>query len=235
MNTPQQKVGTPTKIWPLMVAVLLVVVGFIYWDVVAHRRVQEYVFASPEIPGAGVKGSTEEAATFRHMAHSLTRQGEAGGIKIVAVRNSPEFFNALATAEAAQARDITRHKTLYHDYAEKFDFHGNVVFTIILESASLDLDTYQVKERSLLRNDKGMTVAPSRWLPGIRSSSRHVEGVLFFPQRTETGESMIGHLPGAHLPGEGPPIWLELELKQLPGEQEAVFRWELARDRGEKG
>lgn len=216
------------RIWQFVAMVLLVLAGFIVWDFARHRQVEQYVEMSPEIPGAGVKGSTEEAATFRHMAHSLTRQGEAGEIKIVAVWNSPGFFNALATAEAAQARDITRHKTLYHDYAEKFDFHGSVVFTIVLDSASIDLETYQVKERSLLRNDKGMQVAPSRWLPGVRSSSRHVEGVLFFPQRTEAGESMIGHLPGAHLPGESPAASLELVLNGLPGGKEVLFRWNVS-------
>jgi hypothetical protein len=215
------------RIWPFVAIVLLVLAGFIVWDFARHRQVEQYVEMSPEIPGAGVKDSTQEAATFRHMAHSLTRQGEAGEIKIVEVWNSPGFFNALATAEAAQARDITRHKTLYHDYAEKFDFHGSVVFTIVLDSVSIDLEAYPVKERTLLRNDKGMQVAPSRWLPGVHSSSHHVEGVLFFPQRTEAGESMIGHLPGAHLPEESPARFLDLILKGLPDGQEVVFRWEL--------
>ena len=41
------------------------------------------------------------------------------------------------------------------------------------------------------------------------------------------GEHLIGHRVGEHMPGEKPPVWLELVLKGLPGGQEAVFRWEL--------
>lgn len=215
------------KIWPFMVVGLLVVAGFIYWDYTAHQRVQEYVAMSPDIPGAGVTSSTEEAAAFRHMAHSLTRQGEAGEIKIAVVWNSPGFFNALATAEAADARDVTRHKTLYHSYAERFAIHSDLAFTVILDSPSADLQAYPVKERALLRNDKGIEIVPSRWQQGSRSAAGHVEGVLFFPQRTKAGELMVGHLTGEHLPGEKPSASLELVLKELPGGQEAVFGWEL--------
>ncbi|MEW6324229.1 MAG: hypothetical protein AB1515_02460 [Nitrospirota bacterium] len=232
----QQRIAGQMKIWPLVVISLIAVAGFIYWDSVTHRSVREYVIKSPEIPGAAVVDGTEEAAAFRHMAHNLTRQGEAGGMRIAVVWNSPAFFNALATAEAAKARDVARHKTLYQGYAERFGVHRDLVFTVMLDSPSTDFD-YPIHERSLLRNDKGIEVVPSGWQLGSRSSSRHLEGILTFPQRTAAGEAVIGHLIGEHMPGESPPAAIELTLKALPGGGEAKFRWELpaARQEAEGG
>jgi hypothetical protein len=84
-----------------------------------------------------------------------------------------------------------------------------------------------VKEKSLLRNDKEISITPWRWSEARGSSSRHLEGVLSFPQMTAVGEHLIGHLIGEHLPGEKPPIVLELVLNKLPGGPEAVFHWDL--------
>jgi hypothetical protein len=146
-------------------------------------------------------------------------------VGITAVWNTAEFFKALAGVESAQ--DTKNHETLYHAYAEKFGFQHDLVFTLLLDSRSLDLRAYSMKENSVLRNDKGVEVVPWHWLEASGSSSRHLEGVLFFPQRTESGTPMIGHLIGEHLPGESPPKFLDLILKGLPGGQEAIFRWEL--------
>jgi hypothetical protein len=148
-----------------------------------------------------------------------------GDVRITAIWNTPEFFRALAGVEGAQ--DIKRHETLYHAYAEKFGFQHDLVFTIILDSTSVDLRAYSLKENSMLRNDKGVEVVPWHWLEASGSSSRHLEGVLFFPQRTESGSHMVGHLVGEHLPEERPPVSLEMMLKGLSGGQETVFRWEL--------
>jgi hypothetical protein len=146
-------------------------------------------------------------------------------VKISAVWNTDQFFKALAEAESAH--DISRHEALYQAYAEKFGFLHDFVFTIILDSTSIDLRAYSVKENSILRNDKGVEVVALHWLEGSGSTPRHVEGVLSFPQRTESGTPMMGHLVGKHLPGESPAKFLDLLLKDLLGSQEIVFRWEL--------
>jgi hypothetical protein len=212
------------KVWPIIAIGLLLLAGFIYWDFARHREVEKYVAMTPEIPGAGVTGETPVGfAKFREVRNALTRKTAQGDVRITVVWNTDEFFKALAEAESAH--DISRHGTLYHAYAEKFGFLHDFVFTIILDSSSVDLRSYLMKENALLRNDKGVEVSPWHWLEGRGSSSRHIEGVLSFPQRTKSGTPMMGHLTGEHLPGESPATFLELVLKELPGGQEVVLRW----------
>ena len=214
------------KIWPLVGIGMLLLAAFIYWDYTKHRQVEKYVAMSPEIPGAEVTGESPAGfAKFHEVRNALTRKTVQGDFRMTAVWNTDGFFKALAEAESAH--DISRHETLYHAYADKFGFLHDFVFTIILDSASVDLRTYLVKENSVLRNDKGVEVIPWQWLEGRGSSSRHLEGVLSFPQRTQSGTPLMGHLIGEHLPGESPAKLLDLILKGLPGNQEAVFRWEL--------
>jgi hypothetical protein len=216
----------PAKIWPFAMVGILLLAGFIYWDYVRHRQVERYAAMSPDIPGAGISGdSPVELARFHEVRNALTRKIEQGDMRITIVWNTEEFFRALAGAESAH--DIKRHETLYHAYSEKFGFQHDFVFTLILDSTSMDLRSYPVKENSLLRNDKGVEVIPWHWLEASGSSSRHLEGFLSFPQRTRSGSPLVGHLVGEHLPGESPPSWVELVIKGLPSGQEAVVRWEL--------
>lgn len=218
--------GKKANIWPFVGVGVLLLVGYIYWDYARYRQVEEYAFISPEIPGTEVTGgSPVELARFHEIQNSLTRKMVQGDIRITVIWNTPAFFRALAAVEGAQ--DIKRHETLFHAYADKFGFMHDLVFTVILDSASLDLRTYPAKENGLLRNDKGVEVVPWHWLEGRGSSARHLEGVLSFPQRTKSGSPMMGHLTGEHLPGEKPAAILELVLKGLPG-GEAVFRWDLS-------
>src|SRR3972149_5754709 len=221
-----RKTYTQVKIWPFLVLGGLLLGGFIYWDFARHRQVEKAVAVSAEIPGAGVSGGLPvEYTSFREIRSSLTRGTVQGNIRIAVIWNTPGFFRALARVEGAQ--DIKRHETLYHAYDEKFGFLHDFVFTVILDSESVDLRAHGIKENSRLRNDKGTEVLSWHWVEGRDSSSRHLEGVLFFAQRTESGTPMIGHLIGEHLPGESPPKFLDLILKGLPGGQEAIFRWEL--------
>jgi hypothetical protein len=225
MNS-NRKNWIPVKIWPFVVTGLVLLAGFMIWDYAKHRQVEKYVAVTPDIPGAEVpKGSAAELAAFHQMKDSLTRKAVIGDVRINVIWDTPEFFRALAKAEGAQ--DIQRHETLYHAYTERFNIPSDLVFTVIMDSASVDLRTYDVKEKSLLRNDKEISITPWQWSEARGFSSRHLEGVLSFPQRTKIGQMMIGHVVGEHLPGEKPPIWLELVLSGLPNGQEAVFRWDL--------
>ncbi|MBI3596433.1 MAG: hypothetical protein HY203_04690 [Nitrospirae bacterium] len=222
MNNIRRK----AKIWPYVVVGLILLAGFIVWDFVKHREVEEFVSRSPDIPGAEVpEDSTAGVAAFHRVKDTFTRKATAGDVRITVTWNTPEFFRTLAVAEGA--RGMKRPDALYHEYAKRFNVHDNLGFTVIMDSTSVDLRMYDVKEKSLLRNDKEISIPPWQWSEGRGASSRHLEGVLFFPQMTEAGEHLIGHLIGEHLPGEKPPTWLELTLKGLPGEKEAVFRWDL--------
>ncbi len=214
------------KAWPWVVVGAVLLGGYIYWDYAAHRQVEEYAAGSPDIPGAIIPaGAAAEIASFHGVKNDLTRSAAPDGVRVTVVWNAPEFFRAWARAEGAG--DRRKQDTLYHAYAERYNLHSDLVFTIILDSASTDLRTYPIKEKAVLRNDKGIQVVPWRWLEARGASSRHLEGVLSFPQRTEAGDHMVGHLVGEHLPEEKPPSSLELVLKNLPGGQEAVFLWEL--------
>ncbi|MBI3610502.1 MAG: hypothetical protein HY204_07360 [Nitrospirae bacterium] len=222
MNTIRRK----AKIWPFVVIGVILLGGYIVWDFAQHRRVEEYVTKSPDVPGTGVPGGPDaELAAFHQVKDRFTRKATAGGIRITVIWDTPEFFRTLAVAEGAQG--MKRPDAVYHEYEKRFNVYDNLIFTVIMESESVDLRTYAVKEKSLLRNDKEISITPWQWSEARGSSSRHLEGVLSFPQMTAVGEHLIGHLIGEHLPGEKPPTVLELVLKGLPGEQEAVFRWEL--------
>lgn len=234
---PSDKADKKTKIWPIALVGLLLIAGFIVWDLGRHERVAKFVATSSDIPGHGIPvASTAEFNAYQRVKTAMTRSSSTGDIKMTVVWNSPEFFNALATAEGAQAGDITRHKTLYHDYAEKFDYNSDFIFTVVLESPSTNLMGYPMKGKALLRNDKGDKVLPWQWREGLQSTARHLEGVLIFPKRNEAGVLLIGHLLGEHLPGESPPQFIELVLKGISGGPDTVFRWPTpeAVERGEK-
>jgi len=150
MNEVQKK----TKIWPFVIIGVIVLAGFIVWDYTKHREVEEYVAVTPDIPGAGVpKDSTAELVAFRQVKDALTRRTTAGDVKIIVIWNSPGFFRGLATAQGE--RDIKRHEILYHEYAKRFHVHSDLVFTLILDSGSVDLQAFPVRQNVLLRNDKG--------------------------------------------------------------------------------
>jgi hypothetical protein len=214
------------RIWPFVVIGLILVAGFIVWDFVKHRQVEEYVGRTADIPGAGIPdASTAELAAFHRVKDTFTRKATAGDVRMTVTWNTPEFFRSLAVAEGAGG--MKRPDALYHEYEKRFNAYDNLVFTVTMDSTSVDLRAYDVKEKSLLRNDKEISIAPREWSEARGASSRHLEGVLSFPQMTEAGEHLIGHLIGEHLPGEKPPTWLELTLKGFPDQKEAVFRWEL--------
>jgi len=213
------------RTWPFVAVAVFLIAGFIYWDYTRHRQVEKYIAMSSDIPGVEVTGdSPVELARFHDLRNALSRKIVQGDVRITVIWNTPEFFRDLAAAAGAQ--DIKRHEALFHAYADKFGFMHDLVFTIILDSTSIDLRAYPVKESSVLRNDKGVEVVAEHWLEGRGSTPQHMEGVLSFPQRTKSGTPMMGHLVGEHLPGESPAKFLDLILKDLPGNQEAVLRWE---------
>ena len=215
-----------TRIWPLAVVGLVILAGFIYWDFARHERVKQFVGRGPDIPGAAVPAGPGTAAEFQRVKAALTQTVRQGDVTIQVTWDTPEFFRALAAAEAAQ--DIPRHEVLYHEYAERFGLHRDLVFNVIVASDSVDLRGYPIQEHSRLRNDQGNEVAAGQWREARGSSARRLEGVLSFPQRTAAGQMMIGHLVGEHLPEESPAAALELALTVLPAGAPASFRWSVA-------
>jgi len=225
-GTSQGRTGAGVKIWPVVIVGVILLGGFIVWDYSKHRQVERYVAMSSDIPGAGVPNDdSTEVAAFHRVKDTWTRKAAAGDVKISVIWDTPEFFSSLALAEGA--RGPKRPDALYHEYEKRYGAYDNLVFTVIMDSDSVDLRAYDIKEKSLLRNDKEISNTAWQWSEARGSSARHLKGVLTFPQMTVGGEHLIGHLIGEHLPGEKPPTWLELVLGGLQNEQETVFRWEL--------
>lgn len=218
MNTPVN-----TRIWPLAVVGLMVVAGIIGWDFGRHERVKQFVGHGSDIPGAAVPDGPGAAAEFQRVKTALTQTVTQGDRTIRVTWDTPGFFRALAAAEGAQ--DIKRHETLYHAYAERFNLHRDLVFSVVIEAASADLRNWPVKQNSSVRNDKGDGVAAWQWREARGASARHLEGVLLVPQRTEAGAMILGHRVGEHLPGERAAGAIELTIGALPGGQDAVLRW----------
>lgn len=225
-GTLPKKTGGVVKIWQFVIVGVILLGGFIVWDYSKQREVGKYVAMSSDIPGAGVSdNATPGVAAFHRVKDTVTRKAAAGDVRITVIWDTPEFFMSLAVAEAA--RGSKRPDALYHEYEKRYSAYDNLVFTVIMDSESVDLRTYDVKEKSMLRNDKEISNMPWQWSEARDSSARHLEGVLTFPQMTAGGEHLIGHLIGEHLPGEKPPTVLELVLKGLPGGPETVFQWDL--------
>ena len=78
-------------------------------------------------------------------------------------------------------------------------------FSVVLDTHSVNLDTYDLKVLSVLRDDTGLTMAPTR--AENKASGHHREILLTFPRPSLERK------------------WLELVIKDVAGVKERVFRW----------
>ena len=78
-------------------------------------------------------------------------------------------------------------------------------FSVVLDTHSVDLDAYDLKALSVLRDDTGILFEPT----GVenKGSGHHREIILTFPRPSTKRQ------------------WLELVLKDIAGEKERTFRW----------
>jgi len=79
-------------------------------------------------------------------------------------------------------------------------------FSVVLDTHSVNLDMYDLKALSILRDDTGMTMQPT----GVenKGSGHHREIILTFPRPSMDRK------------------WLELVIKDVAGVKERVFRWD---------
>ena len=78
-------------------------------------------------------------------------------------------------------------------------------FSVVLDTHSVNLDAYDLKTRSILRDDTGLTLQPTR--AENKGSGHHREITLTFPRPSLERK------------------WLELVIKDIAGDKERVFRW----------
>ena len=78
-------------------------------------------------------------------------------------------------------------------------------FSVVLDTHSVNLDAYDLKALSGLRDDTGILFEPT----GVenKGSGHHREIILTFPRPSTKRQ------------------WLELVLKDIAGEKERTFRW----------
>ena len=79
-------------------------------------------------------------------------------------------------------------------------------FSVVLDTHSVNLAGYDLKALSLMRDDTGLTMAPSG--AENKGSGHHREIVLTFPRPTLERK------------------WLELVIKDIAGGKELTFRWD---------
>jgi hypothetical protein len=79
-------------------------------------------------------------------------------------------------------------------------------FSVVLDTHSVNLDMYDLKALSVLRDDTGMTMQPTG--AENKGSGHHREIILTFPRPSMDRK------------------WLELVIKDVAGVKERVFRWD---------
>ena len=88
-------------------------------------------------------------------------------------------------------------------------------FEIKLDTHSVNLDQYDLKQLATLRNDRGVAVKPLSFEK--EGSGHHVQHVLAFPATDGSGNSVVG--AGATA--------VELVLTEIANVPQRVLRWEV--------
>ena len=78
-------------------------------------------------------------------------------------------------------------------------------FSVVIDTHAVNLDGYNLKAMSILRDDTGLVLQPT----GVenKGGGHHREVILTFPRPSLKGN------------------WLELVIKDIAGEKERIFRW----------
>ncbi|MBI4491652.1 MAG: hypothetical protein HY690_02530 [Chloroflexi bacterium] len=87
------------------------------------------------------------------------------------------------------------------------------VFAVVLDTHSVDLDRYDLRQLARLRTDQGLEALPSGW--DAPQGGHHRSGTLAFPTTTAEGRPLIG--PDTRT--------VELVIRDVAGVPERVFQW----------
>jgi len=169
---------------------LLVLAGAIIlasyrFSIVSHREVVDHIEVMPDVPGAMFYNvsmtETDKGMAFAEHMRAQARQIEMPDFRMSFTLNAPQYFRLLAQAEAKPAMAA---EEIYDKYKKQFNFEDNVVFTVMMHSASGNLYDYKLDSFTFLRSD-GTEYIPSAWIESKRSSSYHRRGVLMFTNPPE--------------------------------------------------
>lgn len=133
--------------------------------------------------------TVSRGAGVQDIADALTRRDAGqGGVTISVIYATPEYFNARGEAEKAQEYELDKY----------------LVFTVAMDTHSVDLSPYRMEAITFLRDDRGNEY-PARDWRALSDSSHHRSGVVRF-QKVEGNA-------------------FELVIKGVAGVGERVFRW----------
>lgn len=92
------------------------------------------------------------------------------------------------------------------------------VFEVAMDTHSVDLDGYDLKNLAVLRTDGGAEVRPSAW--DAPKGGHHRDGTLTFPEMTPGGSRVIGRDTRR----------IELIIRDVADVPERSFEWKLRED-----
>jgi hypothetical protein len=87
------------------------------------------------------------------------------------------------------------------------------VFTVEMDSHTVDLDSYDLRRLAVLRTNQGQEIQPSAW--NAPAGGHHRAGMLTFPAMTASGTPVIGPETRS----------IELMIRNVSGVPERSFRW----------
>lgn len=134
-------------------------------------------------------------------------QGAGGPVTVEVVYDSPEFFQALAEIRATDSRDVA---TAFADYEAQYKLNDSMVFSVYLNTHSVDLNGLKIDKLATLRDDAGHKVSAVSWQEDGGGSGHHRSGVLFFPKLD---------ISQAH--------YMQIALSNVAGIPERIFHWDL--------
>ena len=88
------------------------------------------------------------------------------------------------------------------------------VFVVVMDTHSVDLDSYDLQGLAVLRTGDGKELRPSGW--DAPKGGHHRKGTLTFPATAVDGSPLIGSATHA----------LKLVIRDIAGVPERVFQWE---------
>ncbi len=90
---------------------------------------------------------------------------------------------------------------------------AGLVFRVAMDTHSVNLDPYDLRELAVLRTDQGVEVRPSQW--DAPPGGHHRAGTLAFPATASDGKPVLG--PGARS--------VTLIIRDVGGVPERTFQW----------
>lgn len=122
--------------------------------------------------------------------------------------------NTAATTASTSLRQSSEAGNVTVDVTWKGRAAG-LVFTVAMDTHSVDLDSYDLRTLAVLRTDQGTEAQPTSW--DAAKGGHHREGTLTFPATTADGKPLLAPETRS----------FALTIRGIAGVPERTFRWTL--------